>query len=262
MSAERTARFQAGLRYGVILLSLVLTGCHYGTPPDPNDPKDVGLMSAETVRRNLRWANLMLVAREARHEITPAESRQFIARRAQELIADLDISRIPQSEAWEYAEIFRTAEEWPTAETLLKKALLKPASEDRRVNDTLALAQVEAHLGHIPEALSLARSTFDTPDVNGAPVLYGVYLDLAPIVEGKGHDAELGQLILGAVAVQQRTQVDPKSDSGAAFLLAKRHHAMKALELAATLFQSAGRPDLYATARSEWLKVTGGVVRV
>ena len=218
-------------------------------------------MTAETVRRNLLWANEMLIEREVRHEISASESRQYIALRAKELITDLDITRIPQSAAWEYGEIFRTAEDWPTAEVLLKRALIKPVNEDRRVNDSLRLAQVEAHLNHIPEALRLAESTFNTPDAQGAPVLYGVYLDLAPVARGKGYDVPLGQLILGAVAVEKRTTVDAKTQAGAAFIGARRYHMFKALKLAAELFHGAGRDDLLPTVQKEWLAVNSPQVR-
>jgi hypothetical protein len=236
------------------LCGLSLAGCHYGAPPDPNDPADVGVMTAETVRRNLRWANLMLQDRENNGQITATDHRTYIAERAQELISDLDIKKVPDSEAWAYAEIFMTAEDWPTAKLFLQKALKKPINEDRRVNDSLRMAETEGHLGNVAHSIELAKSVLNTPDNEGAPILTAFYLVLAPLLRGKGHDEELAGMLLDAVKVEERTKVDPQSDSGAAFLVAKPHHIHKALELASNLYEDSGHPDLGKKAADVWVQ--------
>ncbi|MBS1708621.1 MAG: hypothetical protein JSS65_07865 [Armatimonadetes bacterium] len=230
---------------------LTLAGCQTGTLPDPNDPIDVGVLSPETVRRNLYWANTMLIEREAEGEITPAQSRDFIARRAKELLGSLDITKVNHDDAWQYAEIFMTAKEWKGAKIFLEDALKAPKNDDRRVNDSLRLAQVDARLGDYANALKLARSTFNVRDEDGAPVLPAVYLEIAPVVAGHGFDAELAQLIVDAVAVHKRVKVDTNSDPGKAFVIARRHHILTALKLALTLAQTANRPDLAQSIEQE-----------
>lgn len=73
---------QALRALSLTLIGLAAIGCKTGTLPDPNDPADVGNLTPETVRHNLFWANAMLLEREQSGEITPAESREYIARRS------------------------------------------------------------------------------------------------------------------------------------------------------------------------------------
>lgn len=241
----------------VIVAALPLLGCKTATLPDPNDPADVGTLSPETVRRNLKWANAMLVEREQAGEVTPAQSRDFIARRAAELLKNLDISKVDPNSAWEYGEIFMTAKEWQGARVFLEQAVKVAKTNDRKVNDSLRLAQVYARLGNYRQALDLARTTFSVPAADGAPVLPAVYLEIAPVLAGHGHDAELGQLIVDAVEVHKRVIVDASTDAGKAFLFARRHHVLNALQLAGNLFKSANRLDMAQTVQKQWEKERG-----
>lgn len=229
-----------------------LGGCKTGVLPDPNDPSDVGVLSPDTVRKNLFWANSMLIEREHNGEITPAQSRDFIAKRARELLSALDITKVNKDDAWEYGEIFMTAKEWKGAKVFLEQAVKGAKNEDRRVNDSLRLAQVDARLGDYASAIKLARSTLNAPDTDGAPVLPSVYLELAPIVRGHGLDVELAQLVVDAVAVHKRVKVDPNLDAGKAFLFARRHHILHALQLAIDLDKNANRLDLAQAAQKQF----------
>ena len=242
----------------IVLVLAMLSGCKTAVLPDPNDPADVGQLSPETVRRNLMWANAMLIEREHAGEITPYESRDFIAKRATELVGSLDITKVNPSDAWEYGEIFMTAKEWKGAKTFLEQAVKAAKNEDRRVNDSLRLAQVDARLGDYADALKLARSTFNVPERDGAPVLPAVYLEIAPVLRGHGADAELAQLIVDAVAVHKRVIVDPALPAGQAFMIARHHHILRSLELAMELFKNANRPDKVQAIQKQWEQEKGG----
>lgn len=248
---------QALRALSLTLIGLAAIGCKTGTLPDPNDPADVGNLTPETVRHNLFWANAMLLEREQSGEITPAESREYIARRARELLGALDASKVNPSDVWEYGEIFMTAKEWKGAKTFLEAAVKYAKNEDRRVNDSLRLAQVDARLGDYATAIKLARSTLNVPDTDGAPVLPAVYLEIAPIVRGHGLDAELAQLIADATSVHKRVKVDESTEPGKAFLFARKHHILKALELAVDLAKSAGRSDLAEKFIQQWRQERG-----
>lgn len=224
--------------------AVVLAGCAFEPPPDPNDPAQVGVMQQEVLMRNLRWAAEFYSDRKLRGEIDDAQLRQLLSEYANRLVATVDLELINPVSAWKYGDVFRTAERWDLAEHALRMAVdfaKRTRNEDRRVNDSLRLAQVVAHQNRVDEAIEIARSTFDTPPDQKAPILYAVVYEIVPAAERKGRDAELARLLEDAIDQHNQVIVDPNSDSGRAFLGAKRHHISRAWQKVVQLYRQAER---------------------
>jgi hypothetical protein len=152
----------------------------------------------------------------------------------------VDVKRIPGRQAWEYGEMFITARDWPKAKQLLETAVKNPPDEDRRVNDNLRLARVQAELGDVATAVKTARKVFGTVDTSAAPILPATLYEIVPAGEGKGHDAELAALLEDAIGCHLRTQVDPTTGPGRDFLAARPFHVHRAWEKVVRLYDGAG----------------------
>jgi len=234
------------------ILCLGLMGCQSGHVPNPNDPADVGALSPDTLRRNLAAVTDSLTMRRASGELDNAKYRELVAKAAKELLESVDPATIKPAQAWQYGEVLKDAEQWKDAENVLKVAVAYARSahdEDRRINDSLRLAVVQANLGHVPDAIATARSTFDAKPQDSVPILISVLLELTPVARAKGHDLELAKLLEGAIAIHMRTRVDPNSDAGKDFLFARPYHIKHAWSIVAELDHAAGREDLAAKAR-------------
>lgn len=239
------------MRYVIAaLLLLILTGSviwfsndlgHVGTPSDPNDPSQAGLLTPEVLRRILAGASDSLQERVEKGEIDDTQFHELMSQAANRLLDQVDIGRIPPNKAWEYAEVFVTAERWQDAKKALLIAVKVAKGEDRRVNDNLHLARVLAELGDVPTAVATARTTFDTPDQGAAPILPATLLEIVKAGEGKGHDPELAALLEDAITCEMRTIVDPTSQSGKAFLAARPFHVRNAWKKVVGLYESAGK---------------------
>lgn len=237
-----------------ILLCLGLMGCQSGHVPNPNDPADVGALSPDTLRRNLGAVTDSLTARRASGELNNTQYRELVAKAAKELLESVDPTSIKPAQAWQYGEVLKDAEQWKDAEAVLKVAVKYATSthdEDRRINDTLRLAVVQANLGHVPDAIASARSTFDAKPQDSVPILISVLLELTPVARSKGHDLELAKLLEDAISIHMRTRVDPNSVPGRDFLIARPYHIYHAWSLVAELNHAAGRDDLAAKARQK-----------
>jgi tetratricopeptide (TPR) repeat protein len=227
----------------LILAVIALTGCETRTLDDPNDVKTAGVLAPDVIRRQLKGTSDMLMERVGRGEITDAQFKELIAQRANELLKDLPIEKIDPARAWEYGDVFRTANRWEQAKRALEIAVAnaeKTKNEDRRVNDILRLAHAEAMLGQIPPALKTARRAFDAAPEASAPILPSVLLEIVPAARGKGHDEELAQLLEDAIGKHMATVVDPKSVPGAAFLAARPHHVRNAWRTIVELYAKSG----------------------
>jgi len=220
-----------------------MCGCQAPTIPNPNDPDDVGLVTPDVLRTNLNVLYQFLADRVARGEITQKKADQYMAEEAHKMVSHIDLKRIPKGLMWEYADIYRTARDWKKAREAYLIAVKNAKNEDRRINDTLRLAQCTAAVGDVGEAIRLAKSVMNAKPVDSAPILPGVYLEIVPMAEGKGHDAELADLIIEAVKKHKETVVDKEKESGLAFLMARSYHIRKALHKAYDLYMSAGKPD-------------------
>lgn len=252
------------MKHAWLLLAAVwlVGGCATKPPPDPNDPEEVGMVQPEVLERSLRWAWEAAETRVVRGEITEQQAQEFTRARADELVEHIDLAKIPDAQAFAYGQVFRTAQRWEDAKTLFETALETAKTEDIRVNAGLRLAQSLANLGQVDEAIATARSVFDAPDHEAAPILPAVLYEIVPAGRRKGKDAELAKLLEDAVAQHQRTRVDVKSEAGQSFLMAMGVHIQKAWELAARLYRSAGEQEKATQAIAKALESRASEVRI
>lgn len=229
----------------LLAVAIAVAGCK--PPPDPNDPAAIGVMDPEVLTRNLKSASAVVNERVAKKEITDEQGKQILSKYADELTASIDTSKIIPQAAWKYGEAFRLARKWDEARKLLEAAVehaKKTKNEDRRVNDLLRLAHVEASSGNIDRAIELTRETFDAPPAAKAPILYGVLYEIVPASEGKKKDEELAKLIEEAIGQHNQVIVNPQSEAGVAFLSAKGYHESKAWQKVLQLYRAAGKEEM------------------
>ncbi len=228
--------------------ALSCLGCRWGTPPDPNNPATAGIQRADVLRSSLKGASDALLERVAHGELTDAQFKKQIAIAANEILKGVQVDQIPISQAWEYGELFRTARQWEVARKLLETAVKVAKTNDRRVNDSLHLAHVYAELDQVPKAIQTARSVFDVPNKDAAPILPAVLLEIVPAGQHKGSDPELAALLRDAIDAENRTVVDPSTQPGIDFLAAKRFHLKDAWKKIAQLYKDSGKPEEAAAA--------------
>jgi hypothetical protein len=201
------------------------------------------MMTPEVLRQDLKGASDSLLERLHRGEINDRQFQDLMARSANVLLQSVKVERIAPPKAWEYGEIFITARKWPEAKKALEIAVKNARGDDRRVNDNLRLARVLAELGDVAGAIAAARSTFNAPDGATAPILPATLLEIVPAVKVKGHGPELAALLEDAIKCENRTIVDPKTDSGSAFLMARPFHIRNAWNIILELYLTAGKID-------------------
>ena len=193
----------------------------------------------EVLRRQVKGASDSLLAREAGGEITDEQYRNMLAQYTDDLLHNVHVESLDPKRAWEYGMVFRAGRLWDKAEQAFRIAAAHPADEDRKVNDTLRLAEAEAQLGHVAEAVKTARQAFASD--YKVPILYSVLYEIVPAGEGKGHDVELARLLEDAIPQSDEAKVGTNTDEGKAFVQALSHHQHNARELAAKLYLSAGK---------------------
>jgi hypothetical protein len=222
----------------VLLLVIASFGCKLPAQPDPHDPGNADKTDVRQLQANVTNMYNTLQRRVIRGEISSSESEERLRRYAGEIVRHIDWTKLPIDEIWEYGDIVRTAQRWDLAEKVYAAAVENAKGEDRRINDTLRYALALAHNGKSQEAIKMAKQTFESSNAEKAPILPAVYLEIAPAGAGKGHDAEFAQLVREAVEQHKLCVVDEQSESGAAFLRAKKYHIRKALALADRLEKS------------------------
>jgi hypothetical protein len=243
----------------------VCAGCKTATLEDPNDPKVAGILAPDVIRRQLKGTSDMLMERVGKGQLTDAEFQELITKRANELLGDLPLDKVDPARAWEYGEVFRTAKRWDQAKQALLIAVEnaeKTKNEDRRVNDLIRLAHAEAMLNDVEGAIKTAERTMNAPPAGSAPILPGVLLEIVPAARGKGKDAELAQLLEKAISKHMETVVDPKSDPGKMFLMARPYHVRNAWKTIFQLYTKAGKEDEARKSLERSEKMMGGMRRV
>lgn len=227
------------------LLGLVfIAGCQTGVLEDPNDPVAAGIMAPDVIRRQLKGTSDMLMDRVNNGQLSDQQFKELIAKRANELLKDLPLDKVDPARAWEYGEVFKTAQKWDLAKQAEEIAVanaIKTKNEDRRVNDLLRLALAKAHLNDVTGAIEDAEKTLNVAPEGSAPILPGVLLEIVPAARGKGHDPELAQLLEKAIGKHMNTVVDPNTEAGKAFLFARPHHVRAAWQLIVELYAKAGK---------------------
>lgn len=223
-----------------LVFAALVAGCKSGTLPDPNEPPANQQVSGDVLLRNVGEVMQVLDQRIQRGEITPAEREQVLHREVKKLLAKVDLKKVPDKQAWQFGDAYRVAGDWETARGLYQKAVDKATTADRKINDTLRLARVEAHFGKVDSAIKLSRSTFTAQPRDKAPILLAILYEVVPEAEGKGKDKELAQLLEDAIAQHKATIVNPANDAGRAFLLARAAHVHNAWIRVARLYQGVG----------------------
>lgn len=197
------------------------------------------MQQPEVLRRQVKGASDALFARVADGEISDAKYRDLLANYTDSLLKNVPVESLDPKKAWEYGMVFRTGRLWSKAEAAFRIAVKAAPDIDRKVNDTLRLAEAEAQQGRVDEAVRTARETYDSS--YKVPILYSVLYEIVPAGRGKGHDADLARLLEDAVRESDFVRVDESTDEGRAFAMALPHHQHNARELAAQLYLSAGR---------------------
>ncbi|HWD39942.1 MAG TPA: hypothetical protein VG944_13925 [Fimbriimonas sp.] len=227
-----------------------LCGCQTKILPDPNDPATVTAGDRpDAIHRLLSATGNTLGERLAKREIDESQFESMKTDYAASLVKEMkvDPTKVDPAKAWEVGDAYRAAKEWSTAAEFFKISVpyaKKRNDYDRFVNDSLWLAECQCHLKKVPDAIENVRATFDSPPAAKAPILTGTLLCVVPAGEGQGDDVQLGKLLQDAVGQSMQTIVDPKTDAGKSFLIARTVQVRNALGLAVDLFRKAGRSDL------------------
>lgn len=241
----------------------MMVGCQSGLVPDPNDAKD-GPLTPEIISKQLEALNIGLFNRWQKGEFDEKTYKSWLKKGADEILSAAKAESMDPSDIWMYGDVLRTAEKWPEAEKALQIAVKHAKSvknEDRRINDTLRLAQVRAKLGKVDLALQDVRETFNASPRDAVPILMATLYEIAPAARGKGKDRELAQVLEAAMVTCQKAEVDPKTESGQAFLAARPAHLRKALNLVVDLYRDTGDLDVARAAIRRVLESSSGASR-
>jgi tetratricopeptide (TPR) repeat protein len=212
----------------------LLVGC--GQYPNPNDLTAIKPENrAEIANKRLEAAEATLQYKVEHNEITDDRRNQLIRELADEMLTKVDPKVIPDSDQWMYGALLRVTNRWAEAEAALKIAVKVAPDPDRKINDSLKLAQAQAKNKEVAEAIETASSVLTADDVDVAPILVSVLYEIVPAAEGQGHDKELAELLGKAIDCQQRAKVDGNTDEGRAFKIASHYHITKALEMISKL---------------------------
>lgn len=218
---------------GVVLIAgaLVVLLRTSNSPPDPNDPNDVGTLQPQVMRRNLKRASDVANNRVDSGEISEKEAKDFVSDEAETILKNLKAETAPEGDLWEYGEVLITAKEYRKAIPVLEKAVEVAKTEDRRINDSLRLAQCYAAIQEIDKAIATTRKTFNAGPKDSAPLLLAINKDIVPLAKGHGKDEELAKLIEDAIPIYEKTEVDPATEAGRNFLIARPFHVREAKKL-------------------------------
>ena len=232
---------------GAMLISLVIlltaSGCRTYRMPDPNNPGDSGRIRPDVLSRNVETYQNRLRAKIESGEINDEERRNLISEYIETHTEGITPEDVDPEFAWHFGEVYREIENWEQSYAFFKIAAENAQTEDRRVNDSLKLALAAAMLERPEEAISVARSVFDCPPTDKAPILPAVLYEIAPAATDQGVNTEVTELLVEAVEQHLQVVVDPESAGGAAFLLAKPHHISLAYAAAMQLYQVAGNTE-------------------
>ncbi len=225
----------------VSLLGLVvLVGCQSRQLTDPNAVGEIE-QNPTQMKRNMLDLRQNLERRAAKREISPSDVISRVQQATKQLLENVSDSDITPDNAWEYGDLYRDAGDWKKAADLFDIARKAARTEDRKVNDNLRYARAIAHLGDVKGAIEAARSVFDAPPEEKAPILPAVLLEIVPEGKGKGQDVELAKLLEDAIAQHNLVKINPDSDAGKGFMAAKPFHVKNAWSEVIRLYSEAGK---------------------
>lgn len=227
----------------LLLLAGCALGCKTGVYPDPNEPAKGYAATPDILQRNLSSISDSLLAKRVKGYITTQQYKNLLAKAADELVTDMDLEHVAPADAWRYAEVLRAGRNWKAAERMLEvavKAARAEKNEDRRINDTLRLAEVKAYMGEYDASIETANSVMDAAPADSAPILPAILYEIAPVLKGHDRDDKTAMLLESAADKHLKTVVDGSSDAGKDFIAARPFHVRKAYGLAADLYGDAG----------------------
>ncbi len=227
-----------------LLPFLVVAGCQAPSIPDPNDPTIPAPNQTQRIQAAIKTVSDAANRHVLNREISPDDAKRLVNTFEADLCRSIDISKITPSDAYIYGQIFLDAQDWENARKVLTEAVAHAKGEDRRVNDTLRLAQAYAELGDVKKAIELTRTTFSTDPEDKAPILPGVLFTIVPAGRGKGADAELAGLLLDAIHQHELVIVNPQLDNGRMFLTAEPVLISRAWHQVIQLYEESGHSDL------------------
>lgn len=222
-----------------LFVALSVGGCRFGQIPNPaakrppaNDPK--------ALQERVGRVRESLEARVRQGTMNPGSMKRVLGDYIQGEINKIDLDRIDTRDIWRIADASRQSGDWNTTKALYELAVKYAPDDDRRVNDTIRLAEAVAMQGDAAKGVTLVRSTFDAKPGNKAPILMATLYEFVPAAMGKGQDLQIALLLEDAVDQHLQTVVDPKTEVGRAFLKSRRHHIQKALEVAIQILHQNG----------------------
>lgn len=255
---------KAGLFLVAVVLAIAGLLAYLGRTANPRSPNDLSLAGpeqAKQMRGQLASAYQQLERRVVRGEIDDAERSARMKTLAGSLADKVNLEAVPDASAFDYGEVFRTAERWTDARALFALARDKAPNDDIRVNANLRIAHCSAALGEFESAAAAIRATFAAPPGNKAGVLLATLYEVAPLLRGKGRDADLAKLLEEAITQHRKTVIDPKTEAGQAFLMAMPTHVRNGWIAVIGLYRAAGEMDEAARASRDADKMLASFAR-
>ena len=264
--------FQSGIPQITLAIAFaaLCVGCHTGTLKDPNDVATAGLDTPNVIMVQLQVASDSLTARKDRKEINNLQYRILMARVARSYIDQATNKTLTDENASAWAQVYFSARDWKDAEPAYQRAVkvegAAPKSDfqtlGKWVGDSLGLSSVQAHLGKVHDAIVTARSVFGVTAKAKAPILTSILYDIVPAASRHGASVELGDLLKDAIKQHEQVIVDPSTNGGRDFLLARPHHIQHAWEEAAIIYEAAGRHDLAVDAINQSHAVAASSIKL
>lgn len=218
---------------------LLALGCKFGQIKNANDV-EADSFNGEAIQKEVGQVDGVLNERIAKGEIDPEQKKQILQDFVREQLGAVVPSEVPDKQAWRYGDLYRMIEDWKTMDQLYTRAVETASTEDRRVNDTLRLAEAKARQGDVEKGIELVRSTFTAAPGDKAPILMATLYEFAPAALGQDHDLEVAQLLEDAMAQHLMTYVDPTTDVGKAFLNARSHHINAGWDVVLRIYNQLG----------------------
>ncbi len=232
----------------VLVVAVGLSGCRFGQYPDPNKSNEADKYDGERLQNNVRAADENLTRRLLRGEINASGKKTLLQDYIRDQLGDIDLEQVPSEQVWRYADLYRQLEDWKTTDALYSRAVGSAKNEDRRVNDTLRLAEAKARLKDVPKGIELVRSTFTAAPGGKAPILMAALYEFAPAALGQDHDIEVAKLLEDAIEQHMQTVVDPNTDAGRLFIEARPFHVKRAWEIVVRIYRESGDEKAFRAA--------------
>ncbi|MFN7172033.1 MAG: hypothetical protein ACK4P3_04520 [Fimbriimonadaceae bacterium] len=234
-----------------LLAAVVVAGCQFGVPPDPNDRSASEIPDPEVLRNELDGVWLMLQNRIGTGEITRPEAEARFREFAVQRLENWDPRLIPQDRVWLAGQVFRSARRWDNARTLLRRALRQPISDEQKVSTLVSLAAVEAELGNVEETNRLLGEAGTVEDPYARRIILPETLNfIVPALLNRTSPDVIFRMVENAITIHLTTSHPAtQSPAGKQFERERNELAAAAYEVLSDIRRQQGR-----LAESEELK--------